>query len=58
MNVELATVLHAKAAHDSIGVSQKTFMTALRHGLSGLKVCETRSCRSLDTHPPDRLYPG
>ena len=56
MNVELANVLH-EASHD-LGVSQKTFMTALGHGLSGIKVCETAPCCSLDTHPPDRLELG
>ena len=28
------------AAHD-LGVAQKTFMTVLRHALSGMKVCGT-----------------
>ena len=53
---ELATVLR-EASHD-LGVSQKTFMTVLRHEVSGIKVCKTPSCRSLDTHSPDRLEPG
>ena len=32
-------------------------MTVLRHALSGMKVCGTTSCCSLDTHPPDILDP-
>ena len=38
---ELATVLH-EASHD-LGVSQKTFMTVLRHALTGMKVCGIKS---------------
>ena len=42
---ELATVLH-EAVHD-LGVAQKTFMTVLRHALSGMKVCETAPASKL-----------
>ena len=48
---ELVTVLH-ESAHD-LGIAQKTFMTVLRHALSGMKVCET-----VNTHGPDRLDLG
>ena len=53
---ELVTVLH-EACHD-LGVFQKKIMTVPRYGLSGIKVCETASCHSLDAHPPDRLDQG
>ena len=36
---ELLTVLHEAA--DDLGVVQKTFMTVLRHAVSGMKVCGT-----------------
>jgi len=36
---ELVTVLHEAA--DDLGVVQKTFMTVLRHAVSGMKVCGT-----------------
>jgi len=34
---ELVTILHEAA--DDLGVVQKTFMTVLRHAVSGMKVC-------------------
>ena len=36
---DLTVVLHEAA--QELGISQKTFMTVLRHALSGMKVCGT-----------------
>ena len=52
---ELVTVLH-ESAHD-LGVAQKTFMTVLRHALSGMKVPQSPEGRR-NTHGPDRLDLG
>ena len=46
---ELLTVLHEAA--DDLGVVQKTFMTVLRHAVSGMKVCGTIP-RSVEYLPP------
>ena len=52
---ELITLLH-EASHE-LGVVPKTFMTVLRHALSGMKVCETVSRSSWSTHRHDRPDP-
>ena len=52
---ELVTVLH-EAAHD-LGVVRKTFMTVLRHALSGMKVCGVVPRSLPNTYRPDRLDP-
>lgn len=49
---ELTTILH-EASHD-LGVAQKTFMTVLRHALSGMKVCGTVPRGSPNTYRPHR----
>ena len=54
---ELVTVLH-DVSHD-LGVVQKTFMTVLRHALSGMKVRGTVSMIFPSSHcPVNRLDPG
>ena len=53
---ELVTILN-EAAHD-LGVVQKTFMTVLRHALSGMKVCRTVPWSTQDTYCLGRLDPG
>ena len=53
---ELVTILN-EAAHD-LGVVQKTFMTVLRHALSGMKVCGTVPRSTQDTYCLGRLDPG
>ena len=45
---DLVADLH-EVIHD-LGVSQKTFMTILRHALSGMKVCTMASGTSLDAY--------
>ena len=54
---ELVTVLHARLA-TTLVFFKKKIMTVPKYGLSGIKVCETASCHSLDAHPPDRLDQG
>ena len=45
---ELTAILHE--AISDLGVSQKSFMTVLRHALSGMKVCSAVSRGSLNAH--------
>ena len=53
---ELAAVLH-EASHD-LGVAQKTFMTVLRHALSGMKVRGAIFRNTQNAYSPDRLDLG